>query len=124
MSACNEVVRWPIRNEKVRGFQPPYRTVYIYRCSHGHETRMFASSFIGKRPHPTLGGIRCNHERTVNPNPREYHPHRADGLDRNLRIINQADFEAGCRCTCQDCLAKYEDSRAALRLWGGDDVQK
>jgi hypothetical protein len=55
--------------------------------------------------------------------PREYHPHRKDGLDRNLRRLNEADFRAGSRCTCDDCVAKYEDSRKYLgdiiKLWGG-----
>ena len=43
--------------------------------------------------------------------PRQYHPHRKDGLDRNLTRINEADFRAGTRCTCDDCLSKYADSR-------------
>lgn len=43
--------------------------------------------------------------------PREYHPHRQDGLDRNLRRLNEADYRAGYRCTCADCVSKYEDSR-------------
>ena len=40
-----------------------------------------------------------------------YHPHRLDGLDRNLRKINRADWINGVRCTCADCCAKYESSR-------------
>lgn len=46
---------------------------------------------------------------------RIYHPHRKDGLDRNLRRLNEADYLAGSRCTCDDCLLKYEDSRKHLR---------
>ena len=47
---------------------------------------------------------------------RAYHPHRTDGLDRNLRRINEADFLAGTRCTCTDCCEKYEDSRKHRRF--------
>lgn len=40
-----------------------------------------------------------------------YHPTRPDGLDRNLRKLNRADWDRGCRCVCTDCCAKYESSR-------------
>lgn len=48
--------------------------------------------------------------------PRQYHPHRKDGLDKNLRRLNEADFLAGARCTCEDCCAKYADSREHLKF--------
>ena len=40
-----------------------------------------------------------------------YHPHRPDGLDRNLRKLNKADWEYSIRCTCKACCASYESSR-------------
>jgi hypothetical protein len=46
--------------------------------------------------------------------PRAYHPHRVDGLDRNLHRINENDFLAGTRCTCDNCVARYADSRKHL----------
>jgi hypothetical protein len=48
--------------------------------------------------------------------PRQYHPHRKDGLDRNLRRINEADFLAGTRCTCAECVDQYEESRKHLEF--------
>jgi hypothetical protein len=47
---------------------------------------------------------------------RAYHPHRKDGLDRNLTRLNEADWRVGCRCTCPDCVSKYQDSRDYLRM--------
>ena len=52
----------------------------------------------------------------IDRDPRAYHPHRKDGLDRNLRRLNEADYLAGYRCTCDDCVRQYEDSRAYLRF--------
>jgi len=53
-------MRRPIRSERVRGFQPPWRTVYIYRCPEcGSETRLRASSFRGRNPEPSVGAIVC-----------------------------------------------------------------
>jgi DNA-directed RNA polymerase subunit RPC12/RpoP len=53
-------LRTPVGSERVRGFQPPWRTVYRYRCSAcGHEVRVRANSFRGTRPEPSVGGIRC-----------------------------------------------------------------
>lgn len=49
----------PVRTERVRWFQPPWRTVFVYRCAMGHEQRVFASSFSGSRPVPSVGGINC-----------------------------------------------------------------
>ena len=50
----------PTRSERVRGFQPPWRTVYVYRCPKcGTETRVRANSFRGRTPVPGIGAIRC-----------------------------------------------------------------
>lgn len=55
-------LRFPIRSERVRaGFQPHWRTVFVYRCSCGKETRVFASAFRGSTPEPGIGGIYCAH---------------------------------------------------------------
>jgi len=44
----------PIRTERVRWFQPPWRTVYIYRCPVcGKENRVFGP--VGR------GAIRCSY---------------------------------------------------------------
>jgi hypothetical protein len=51
----------PVRSERVRaGFQPHWRTVFIYRCPKGHEQRIFANSFRGKNPVPGVGGVCCS----------------------------------------------------------------
>lgn len=50
----------PLRSEKVRGFQPPWRTVFIYACPICKtELRMCASRFMGGVPVPELGTVRC-----------------------------------------------------------------
>ena len=41
----------------------------------------------------------------------EYHPTRVDGLDRNLRKLNRADWNDGFRCICKACCEAYESSR-------------
>ena len=41
----------------------------------------------------------------------EYHPTRVDGLDRNLRKLNRADWNNGYRCICKACCEAYESSR-------------
>lgn len=53
----------PIRSERVRaGFQPHWRTVFIYRCDDcNKESRVYATSFIGSRPVPSTGAIACSH---------------------------------------------------------------
>lgn len=59
---CDRVLNLntPSGSERVRGFQPPWRTVYIYRCGTcGNVIRMRASSFYGTRPTPSIGGIAC-----------------------------------------------------------------
>ena len=37
----------------------------------------------------------------------EYHPTRVDGLDRNLRELNRADWNNGYRCICKACCEAY-----------------
>ena len=62
MDTCEATInlRTPIRSERVRGFQPPWRTVYVYRCaSCGAERRVRARSFRGTNPEPSVGAIRC-----------------------------------------------------------------
>lgn len=49
----------PVRSERVRGFQPPWRTVFIYLCSAGHTVRVYANSFRGRTPVPSVGAITC-----------------------------------------------------------------
>ena len=75
--ACDTTIdlQTPIGRERVRGFQPPWRTVFVYRCPGcQQETRMFANSYIGfrrtrrgtlalGRPVPSVGGIRCGREK-------------------------------------------------------------
>ena len=50
----------PVRSERRRSFQPPWYTVYVYRCSQGHETFVRAHSFRGTRPESGTGGIYCH----------------------------------------------------------------
>ena len=60
MSTVVDLAR-PVRSERVRaGFQPHWRTVFIYKCPKGHEQRVFANSFRGTTPVPGVGGIRCS----------------------------------------------------------------
>lgn len=49
----------PVGSERVRGFQPPWRTVWIYKCAAGHTVRVRATSFRGKTPVPSRGAIAC-----------------------------------------------------------------
>lgn len=52
----------PIRSERVRDFQPPWRTVYFYKCPGcGYEWRVRANSFRGRNPEPSHGAIVCGH---------------------------------------------------------------
>lgn len=54
-------LRFPVRSERRRGFQPPWYTVYVYRCGVcGREVTVRASSFRGSRPVPSVGAIRCD----------------------------------------------------------------
>lgn len=58
---CENIIdmRKPIASERVRGFQPPWRTVFVYRCSCGAKMRMRAGSFRGGTAEPSIGGVRC-----------------------------------------------------------------
>lgn len=50
----------PETSERVRSFQPPYITVWIYKCPRcGATRRVRAGSFRGKKPVPSVGGMRC-----------------------------------------------------------------
>jgi hypothetical protein len=49
----------PIRSERVRGFQPPWRTLFVYQCDRGHTVKIHASSFRGKHAVPSTGAIAC-----------------------------------------------------------------
>lgn len=52
----------PIRTERRRGFQPPWYTVYIYKCPKcGNEVTVRANSFRGRNPEPGIGAIVCPH---------------------------------------------------------------
>ncbi|MFY4731179.1 hypothetical protein [Nitrospira sp. BLG_2] len=52
----------PIRTERVRDFQPPWRTVFVYKCKAcGKETRVRANSYRGKTAVPSVGAIACPH---------------------------------------------------------------
>ena len=52
----------PIGRERRRGFQPPWYTVFFYRCaSCGRETTVRAGAFRGARAVPSTGAIRCPH---------------------------------------------------------------
>jgi hypothetical protein len=65
MTECQTIIdaRSPVRSERVRGFQPPWRTVYVYRCqSCGSEHRLRASAFSGPNPTPSVGGFVCGRD--------------------------------------------------------------
>lgn len=50
----------PNRRERVKDFQPPWRTVFIYQCPKcGAEHRIRASSFMGSRSIPGVGAVVC-----------------------------------------------------------------
>jgi hypothetical protein len=50
----------PSRSERVRGFQPPWRTVFVYTCrTCKAEHKVRANSFRGKTPVPGVGAIIC-----------------------------------------------------------------
>jgi len=50
----------PARQVKVRaGFQPHWRTQFIYTCGAGHEVKVFANSFRGPHPVRGVGAIEC-----------------------------------------------------------------
>lgn len=49
----------PTGQHKVRGFQPPWRTVFEYLCPQGHKVNIYANSFRGRTPVPGVGAITC-----------------------------------------------------------------
>jgi hypothetical protein len=63
----------PRRSERVRaGFQPHWRTVYVYKCSEcGAFRRVYANAYRGPHPEPGTGAIVCgatiptNHPRSA-----------------------------------------------------------
>jgi len=60
--ACEGIIDLsrPIGSERVRSFQPPWRTVFRYRCPVcGTLRRIYASTFIGTRAVPHMGGVYC-----------------------------------------------------------------
>jgi len=62
MATCDGTINLntPSGSERVRGFQPPWRTVYKYNCPKcGQESRVRANSYLGKRAVPGVGGITC-----------------------------------------------------------------
>lgn len=61
---CNRVLDLsrPSRTALVRGFQPPYRTLFVYICECGAEHRLRAVAFRGALPEPGVGGFVCGRE--------------------------------------------------------------
>jgi hypothetical protein len=50
----------PIGQDRERvGFQPHWRTIFIYKCAAGHIVRMMANAFKGRTPVPGVGAITC-----------------------------------------------------------------
>jgi hypothetical protein len=50
----------PSGSERVRDFQPPWRTVFLYTCPECRSVhRVRAGSFRGGRPEPGIGAILC-----------------------------------------------------------------
>jgi DNA-directed RNA polymerase subunit RPC12/RpoP len=59
----------PSGSERVRDFQPPYRTVFKYNCPDcGKEVKVRANSFMGKTAVPGKGAISCPHCSQSQPN--------------------------------------------------------
>ena len=57
---CQINLSCPSSSERVRGFQPPWHTVWIYKCkARNHVVRVKANSFRGKTPVPSVGAIMC-----------------------------------------------------------------
>lgn len=59
---CNALIDLarPWTRERVRGFQPPWYTVFVYRCAAcGEKRRVRAVAFRGTTPVASLGAIRC-----------------------------------------------------------------
>ena len=57
---CQINLSTPSSSVRERGFQPPWHTIFIYRCkAANHEVRVRANSFSGSRPVPGVGAIMC-----------------------------------------------------------------
>jgi hypothetical protein len=53
-------LQYPIKSKRVRDFQPPWRTVFIYKCPEcTQEVNVRAHKFSGKTPVPGVGAIYC-----------------------------------------------------------------
>jgi len=60
--SCDGVINLanPVSSERVRDFQPPWRTVFHYRCPKcGGLHRVRANSYAGRRAVPGVGAIVC-----------------------------------------------------------------
>lgn len=49
----------PVGSKKVRHGFGRWRTVFLYKCSHGHEVSVFCNAYRGKTPVPGTGAITC-----------------------------------------------------------------
>ena len=88
----------PIRSEKRRSFQPPWYTVYVYRCKGcGKETTVRANSFRGPNPVPSVGAIRCPHCETGTPGV------MGTETGRTAAIAVDDHQEYGGNIVCGDC---------------------
>lgn len=52
-------LRCPTGSKKERTGWGEWGTVFLYKCSEGHEVRVRASSFRGTTPEPGVGAISC-----------------------------------------------------------------
>jgi hypothetical protein len=52
-------LRRPTGSHREQGANGRCRTVFEYLCPLGHEVNVFASSFRGTTPEPSVGGIAC-----------------------------------------------------------------
>ncbi len=92
----------PIRTEKRRGFQPPWYTVYIYRCKGcGKETTVRANSFRGPNPEPGVGAIRCPHCEKGIPGVMGTATGRVTAADCARAVDNHKEY--GGNYVCGDC---------------------
>jgi len=69
---CEGIIdlRHPVGQERRRGFQPPWYTVFKYVCPACGQVRYVrACAFRGSRPEPGIGGIICGSSTPVSPIP-------------------------------------------------------
>jgi len=52
-------LRRPTGSRRERDNSGRWRTVFEYLCSLGHKVDVFANSFRGTTPEPSVGGIAC-----------------------------------------------------------------